>query len=572
MDIRFTLQSLAGTLPRRRMRALGRRFLAATADCQATQRRVLSELLQANGSSDFGREHGLDRDDAVDQLESRVPVVDYEYYRPWIDRMKAGDQSAMLGRDNPLLMFTLSSGTTADAKFIPVSRRSLDDYRRGWKTWAIFAYDDHPAAAGFNIIQFVSHPEQFRTEGGTPCGNISGLAIRMQSRFVVKHMYSVPFDTARIAEPQAKYYAAMRFGITDPRVGMVTTANPSTLLHVARLANDHAEDIIRDISDGTISRNFEIGDDIRSDLARRLKPNRKRARDLEDLVTRSGQLLPKDYWPSMQFLAVWTGGSCAAYLDSVKDLFGDAVARDHGLHASEGRMTIPLDDNCCDGVLDIVSNYFEFIPAEEYGQEHASVLKAHELEMEREYYILLTTGAGLYRYDICDVVRCTGFCGTTPLLRFLHKGAHIANVTGEKISESQVVEAVQSSAHALDLDVGQFAAMPLWGDPPAYRLVVEDAPSHLTAAPDQGHQGDQWSKLASQVDTRLQELNIEYREKRQSQRLGQLSLVSIPHGTWMRFASARRQKRGGSLEQYKHPCLIADLETSRDFFRDHVAG
>jgi len=545
------------------MRRLGRQFLAATSDCRAAQQDVLSDLLKLNGCSDFGRAHGLDRVTNSAEFRDCIGITDYEVYQPWIERLKAGNQSAMLGPDNPLLMFTLSSGTTADAKFIPVSRRFMDDYRRGWKTWAIFAYDDHHAATGGNIVQFVSHHEQFHTDGGTPCGNISGLAIRMQSPFVVRCMYTIPFDVARIVDPEAKYYAAMRAGVADGRVGMVTTANPSTLLHVARFADTHCETLIRDIADGTISSDFDIAGDIRDSLTRQLKPRRQRATELERIVERTGHLYPKDYWNAMQFLAVWTGGSCAAYFDAVRECYGDVPARDHGLHASEGRMTIPLEDNTCDGVLDVLSNYYEFIPADEYGSEHPTVLEAHQLEIDNDYFILLTTGSGLYRYDICDVVRCTGFCGTTPLLRFLHKGAHIANITGEKISESQVIESVRLGSNELDLELDQFTVMPVWGEPPGYRLVIEDADSHTTAS---------WDQLAERVDRRLQELNIEYREKRNSGRLAPMQLTRIPVGTWTRFASSRRRKRGGSLEQYKHPCLIPDLETSRAFFRDYVAG
>ncbi|MEE3286249.1 MAG: GH3 auxin-responsive promoter family protein [Planctomycetota bacterium] len=563
MDIRSTLQSLAGALPRKRMRRSGRRFLAATTDCRGTQHAVLRELLRLNGSSEFCQEHGLDRVSDSDAFRHSIGVTDYDLYQPWIEQLKTGHQAAMLGPENPLLMFTLSSGTTADAKFIPVSRRFLDDYRRGWKIWAIFAYDDHRAATGGNIVQFVSQLEQFHTSGGIPCGNISGLAIRMQSNFVVRNMYTIPFDVARIEDPEAKYYASMRSAIADARVGMVTTANPSTLLRVAQFANNHCESLIRDIADGTISADFDIAGDIRASLTRKLQPQRQRAAELDRIVEQTGHLYPRDYWNAMRFLAVWTGGSCAAYMDAVHDCFGNVPARDHGLHASEGRMTIPLQDNSCDGVLDVMSNYYEFIPADEYGTNNPTILEAHQLEAGNDYYILLTTGSGFYRYDICDVVRCTGHYGTTPLLRFLHKGAHISNITGEKLSESQIVESVRFCTDELNLELDQYTAMPVWGEPPGYRLVIEESDSRHT---------DSWNRLAVRIDQHLQETNIEYRDKRQSGRLTPLELTRIVAGTWSRFTSNRRKDQGGTLEQYKHPCLIPDLESSRAFFRDYVGN
>ncbi len=112
--------------------------------------------------------------------------------------------------------------------------------------------------------------------------------------------------------------------------------------------------------------------------------------------------------------------------------------RDVGLIASEGRMTIPMADATPSGVLDITTHYFEFIPEEEIDSPQPTVLAAHELKEGRTYFILPTTSYGLYRYNIYDVVRCTGFYNQTPLVEFLSKGAHFANITGEKLSEYQV--------------------------------------------------------------------------------------------------------------------------------------
>src|SRR5262249_46161974 len=199
--------------------------------------------------------------------------------------------------------------------------------------------------------------------------------------------------------------------------------------------------------------------------------------------------------------AVWTGGSAGAYLQTMRRFFGDVPICDHGLSASEGRMTIPLEDGRSDGVLDINSHFFEFITEDEQDSTDPTVLSPHELEAGRNSFILLTTVSGLYRYNIRDVVRCTGFQGTTPKLEFLHKGAHIANLTGEKITESQVVSAVRHGAHRFQTDFSYFSLSPMWGEPPNYRLHVE-APE-LAAIPDP-------SAMIGFIDAALQSLNCEY--------------------------------------------------------------
>jgi hypothetical protein len=340
------------------------------------------------------------------------------------------------------------------------------------------------------------------------------------------------------------------------------TANPSTLIHLARMADRRCEELIRDIADGTLSVRSQVPADVRHALRRRIGTRDiRRARDLEQIAQRAGALYPKDYWPQTELVAVWTGGSAGAYLHSLRKYYGDVSVRDHGLSASEGRMTIPVEDGTSAGILDVTTHYFEFIPEEEYESEHPTVLEAHELEEGRNYFILLTTSSGFYRYDICDVVRCTGFYGTTPLLEFLHKGAHISNITGEKISESQVVAAVSGCLEQMQLELRHFTVTPVWSDPPFYQVLAEK--SDFPAA-------DVIEQFVARVDARLQEINCEYRDKRQTGRLARMTFLPLPDGAWRQFTRQRQQSLGGSLEQYKHPCLVPDLKFGEQFLRQFV--
>jgi hypothetical protein len=365
--------------------------------------------------------------------------------------------------------------------------------------------DGHRSLHMSDIVQLASNHDQFRTPSGTPCGNISGLVGAMQSR-VVQTMYAVPNPVGRISDSSAKGYTALRCAYANGHVGMVMTANPSTLIQLSKAAHQHQNELIRDIADGTLSTNFDVDAEVRKQLKSRIsRPDKQRARELELIAARTGSIMPRDVWPKLELVAVWTGGSVGGYLDPMRKYFGDVAVRDHGLSASEGRMTIPLADSTAAGVLDVGSHFFEFIPEDEHESADPTVLEAHELEEGRNYFILLTTVSGLYRYDIRDVVRCTGFMGTTPLLEFLHKGAHIASITGEKLAESQVVTAIRGGLQKMKLDVHHFTLSPIWGDPPHYRLHLERADVPVS---------EMRQRLATDVDAQLQELNVEYKEKR----------------------------------------------------------
>ena len=557
------LRALAGWPVRLKVRRQHARFLAACQDCRSTQQQTLSELLDLNRESRFAADHGLASARDSTGLRSAIPVSQYDFYRDYIEPLKRGDFQSLLGPKNRLLMFSLSSGTTSDSKYIPVTERFYQDYRRGWQVWGIAAFDAYPKVQQSRLVQLASDFCRFHTEAGTPCGNISGMAAAMQTR-AVRMIYSLPYEIVRIGTPEAKYYTALRLAVADRSIGQLTTANPSTLVHLAQIADERKTDLIRDIFDGTLATWDELPEEVRPTLAGRVqKKQRQRARELERIVESTGHLYPRDFWRDLQFLAVWTGGSCAAYLPAVREYFGELPIRDHGLSASEGRMTIPFTNDCPDGVLDVQSHYFEFIPENEYGSDSPTVLEAHELEPDHNYYILLTTASGFYRYDICDVVRCVGFERTTPIVRFLHKGAHISSITGEKLAESQVVEGVRTGLKEFDHRVRFYTLIPAWGDPPGYRLLLEqqDLPAR-----------DDVSRFERRIDDRLRELNCEYHEKRGTGRLEGLSILTLKDGSWAKFAANRQQRLGGSIEQYKHPCLLPNMQSAAEAVKQFQLG
>jgi hypothetical protein len=444
IPIVYKLRTLLGKPLRRRLTAARTRFLdSAHSNCRENQRAVLRDLLQLNADTGFARHHQLHPQMSLSEFRSRIPVADYELFRPWIDRVADGDHSALLGPNNRLLMFALTSGTTHSSKRIPVTSRFLHDYRRGWQQWGVGVYKHFPKLPDLNIVQISSSHRRSFTSGGTPCGNISGLVASMQNA-VVRSLYTISADVAEVDQQQLKRRFTLMLALADPYVGVFMTANPATLMQLFNEIDTAPEQLIRDLHDGLRSQ-IPADCPTADSLRRKLGPKPARAAQLAEILKRRGKLTPREIWPCLQVLGVWTGGSAAAFRQDLKQICEDIPVWDHGLHASEGRMTLPLEPGQSTGLLEIQTHFFEFLPVREEGSPNPVVLEAHELEVGSEYYILLTTSSGLCRYHIRDVVRCTGFHGATPLLEFLHKGAHISSITGEKISESQVVQAAAQS-------------------------------------------------------------------------------------------------------------------------------
>jgi hypothetical protein len=326
--IRKVIGKIAAIPVRKRLNA----FNLATESPQATQEELLRRMLAAQADTDFARDHHFPSINTVADYRKHLPLAPYEYFEPYIKRVMKGETKALLA-DPRIHMFALTSGTTASRKFIPVTQQYLADYKRGWNIWGLKVYRDHPSVRFRPIVQMSGDWQEFKTEAGIPCGAVTGLTATMQLR-IIRFLYCVPASVGKVKDPAAKYYTALRLSLPR-KVSMIIAANPSTLVNFAKAGDQEKESLIRDIRDGTLSSRYDIPVDVRTALARRIrKKHPERAKWLEEIVSRTGTLYPKDYWPTDCVIGNWTGGSVGAYLRHYPKYFGqtphdDSVGRRH---------------------------------------------------------------------------------------------------------------------------------------------------------------------------------------------------------------------------------------------------
>ncbi len=518
------------------------RWLRAVRRLRRTQARLLERLLATFAETDFGRDFRLAGARTIDDLRARLPVAGYERVEPYVRRLTHGRMEALLPAGTRLLMFALTSGTTGRAKYIPVTDTFLRRWREGWHIWGARALQDHYDAFGARILQISSRVDEEMTPAGIPAGSISGLSARAQRR-LVHRMYVAPPAAAYAADTESKYYLLCRLGLGCRRV-MPITANPSTLLGLARAMDRRKEALLRDLADGTLSPEVAIDGEARRTIERRLRPQPERARDLARLAERLDRLYPQDAW-EIPLIGTWKGGTLGLYLRELPRYWGEAPVRDIGLIASEGRFSIPLQTEGSAGVLEATATFYEFIPEEALGREDPPTLLAHEVEVGRRYGLVVTTLSGLFRYDMGDVVEVVDRMDEAPVIAFLNKGEHVSNLTGEKLTEHQVVEAVSRAADRLGLRLEGYCLCPTWAEVPYYSLLVEasDVPAERAA------------EAAAAVDAELARRNVEYEAKRASGRLAPVRVKLVPPGTWAAFDRDLVEQRRGRVEQYKHKFL-----------------
>jgi hypothetical protein len=508
------------------------------------QREKLLEICSRNAGTDYGREHRFDRIRSVDDYRGTVPPSTYETLGPWIDRVTGGEHN-VLTADDPL-MFATTSGTTGAAKYIPVTPSYLHEYSHGVHVHTYRLLTDFPDILDGRVLVSSSNDAEGRTAGGVPYGAISGYLTRTQPG-VLRRFFVLPYEICKVKDIEAKYYLTLRHALAAD-VRSVFTPNPSSLLLLAESMRNHADELIDDIRRGTVNSAYLPAGAPRG-LTAGLAPDARRAAELAACIRGGGRLTPAEAWPNLRVVSCWKGGTMPLYLRKLADHFGDVPVRDLGYMASEGRGTTPLVNSGAAGVLNVTSHFFEFVPADQRDDPHPSFLTCEELESDHEYYVHLTTSAGLYRYDINDLVRVVDFYRRTPVIQFVRKGEGISSITGEKLTEAQMTAALLDVVERHGFDVDHVTACVEWGDPPCYALYCE---------PGSPWPGERCRHFLESVDRALSVRNIEYEAKRSSRRLGMPVLKTVAPGAF----TALRQLRvaaGAPEAQVKIPHLSTNL-------------
>lgn len=507
----------------------------------------------------YGKEHDFayileaaDDTELYKRYQEKVQVNDYENLRPYVERHKHGEAD-ILFPGKPVLYAT-TSGTTAEPKWIPITQEYLDNiYGKMTKVWLYNFIKNRPKVFSGKILSIVGKVVEGYAPDGTVFGSVSGVTQRDCPNFV-KVLYSNPQCVYSIADYNARYYVLMRMGI-EQDVTLIVTANPSTIVELQNNVNKFYDDYVTDIENGTLNKSLDIAPEIRAELEACLKPNPKRAAELRALKAKYGTVLPKHYWPNFQLLNTWKCGNTKVYLDKFKDSFPpQTLHQEFGYFSSECRFGLVLDDTV-NTVLFPHFHYYEFISEEDLENPNPTFLQLHELQQGKRYCPYVTTFAGLYRYNMNDLLEVGPNFQNTPTVHLIQKVNGIVTITGEKLHERQFIEAVREAEEVTGLKtrffIG-FADLSILG----YKFYYEFADQSVTQA--------QAEAFTEKVDEILKRINVEYKTKRDSLRLKVPETYRLIPESFETF-KARCIAEGARDGQFKLQLLMQDEKRHEKF-------
>ena len=524
------------------MRGIERRdwtpFIRQTDDPMEVQQALLRQMLNRHAKTAFGRKYRFTTLRTYGDFRRALPMQSYEDLRPYIE---AQDHTcnAELNAERPRL-FAQTSGTTGKPKFIPILRDTQTRIRTYQRLFAFSQYQGVSDIFEGRILVLSGQRIEGRLPTGTAYGSMSGLLYEsLPPPIKEKDVLSV--RVRALTDAREKYRQVAVCMLAEPALSVMAAPNPSTFLKLMELIRQHYSDLVEALSSAN-------GRDAKGAVVVPQASSRRLAH-LRAYLGHEDQLTFATLWPNVRAVITWMGGNCGVLISQLKSILSEDTALiEMGYLSSEclGSLNVDVVNNRC--IPTFCDNFFEFVPLIEWDRADPRTLTLDQLEIGEKYQVLVTTPAGLYRYVMNDIVEVTGWFNRTPTIQFVQKGKGVTNITGEKLYEHHVTAAIDAVFAELRLSC-EFYVMLADVEEQQYTLYAESGPSVLD--------------VAYRVEERLGELNIEFKAKRESDRLKPLVVRHLREGT----ADAYREhclRRGQRESQFK----MVRLQYSRDCLFD----
>jgi hypothetical protein len=373
-------------------------------------------------------------------------------------------------------------------------------------------------------------------------------------------LWSAPATVFEIGHQPTAYYLHALFGLADRRITYIAAIFAPHLTTFFSVIDRNQAQIISDIKTGTVAPHLPLSSNERRAIESQLRPDPIRAMELKSEFDKGFLGIAPRIWPDMRYIATVTTGSFSIYLPRLKQLTNDRIPIYSPCHASsEAMIGINLSPDRNDYVLALGSAFFEFIPLAHADQDQPETVDVDQLEAGREYEVVLTNFAGLYRYRLDDIIRIMGFHGRAPIFKFLYRRGAILNLVGEKITEYHTAKALTASVNQWLGPKGILkdytVASEICDGLSCYAFFAEldsGAPPRLNDA----------SNVATILDRELCKANYYYWSNgRNADQLGPVKLYLVKPGTFNLLARMQDKRAGGAVSnQIKIPRVVREPE------------
>ncbi|CAN6449699.1 unnamed protein product [Victoria cruziana] len=540
----------------------------ATKNADEVQKRVLGEILSQNAHTEYLQQRcRLGGSTDRQTFKAKVPMVTYEDLKPDIQRIANGDCSPILSA-HPISEFLTSSGTSAgERKLMPTIQQELDRRQFLYDLLIPVMNKFVPGLDKGKGLYFLFVKTDTKTPGGLPARPVLTSYYKSElfkcRKFNPYLVYTSPTEAILCSDSFQSMYSQMLCGLVQHqevlRVGAVFA---SGLLRAIRFLQVHWQELADDIERGTLGPNI-TDPSIRTSVAKLLKPDPDTARFVREKCSdQNWEGIITRIWPRTKYLDVIVTGAMAQYIPTL-NYYGGGLPLVCTMYASsECYFGLNLNPLCHPSQVSytIMPNmgYFEFLPHDPdqpHEPSYTELVDLADVRLGREYELVITTYAGLYRYRVGDILRVSGFHNSAPQFHFVRRKNVALSIDSDKTDEAELQKAVEAAANRLKDHHTRIVEYTSYADTktiPGHYVVFFELASEKVPEP---------APLPAEVvqDCCLameEELNSVYRQGRVcDQSIGPLEIRVVQSGTFdelMEYAISR----GASINQYKAPRCV----------------
>jgi hypothetical protein len=448
------------------------------------QENLLTELVENGKKTMFGQDHGFSEINNYEAFKKQVPIRDYEGLKTYIEKIKKGEAN-ILWPGKPIY-FAKTSGTTSGVKYIPITKDSLPNHVGSARN-AVFCYIAETGNASFfdGRMIFLSGSPELEKTGGILTGRLSGI-VNHEIPFYVKGNQLPSWETNCIEDWETKVGAIVEETYTE---------NLTLIGGIPSWVQMYFEKLLEKTQAPNIAAMF----------------------------------------PNLQ-LYVYGGVNYEPYRKKFEHALGRSVHTIETYPASEG--FIAFQDSQKERGLLLQVNagiFYEFIPAQEVFNENPTRLTLKDVELEKNYALVLNTNAGLWGYLIGDTVK---FVSKNPY-RIVVTGRtkHFISAFGEHVIAEEVEEALQYACEGLDVQVNEFHVAPMvnpaHGELPYHEWLI-----------DFDKKPEDMENFRLKIDAALQKKNIYYADLIEGNILQPLKITTVKKNAFIEYMK-KEGKLGG---------------------------
>ena len=471
-----------------------------------TQVKILLEILKTNKNTEYLKTfetesqilNAENEKELIEKFQNKIPVVNYEDIKEFVEKEKVGKSNVLLS--DKIKLFELTSGSTSDVKYIPYTEKFLKSYMNGVFAWIYNLYQNNKRLFFGSSYWSVSPilKRETVTSGGIRVGIEDDTSyFDKVSAFFLNKLFTVPKEIKNIQNMEDFLLITAVFLLLSENLAMISVWSPSFLMILLDFIEKNHKVICQIVKSEDLGTEFfadkNLGNKkyfqiIQKKYRKLWKKNRSKflinyfekyeknilskndkTQNLEiteknneneiisenkNLETKSGNKIVENFvdysviWEKLSLVSCWADSDSYEIFIKLKEKLNpnkkniNLKFQGKGLMSTECIVSFPLENVKNGSVAAYNSFFYEFIQVSDDKLENRSPKLLDELELGERYCVVVTTNAGLYRYNTNDIVEVTGFYHKIPIVKFVGRINNFSDIVGEKLKNSFVEKQV----------------------------------------------------------------------------------------------------------------------------------